>query len=123
MHKIDRRKLMVGGAVGAVALAVSSVPACVQAEDKLLDVIRRYKAEAASWKTKRDISDEELDADIDRAEAILNEVEGLTAIGAAGAVAALDLLKTDYMVSLNGMEGEHVTPLINSVRRYIIASS
>jgi hypothetical protein len=86
-------------------------------------VIQRYKDEVASWKTKRDISDEELDADIDRADAILDEVEGVTAVGAAGALAALDLLGIDDMIADAATNGRYFTPLIDAVRRYVIASS
>jgi hypothetical protein len=112
MQTIDRRKLMVGGAVGATALAVASGSAFLKTEeqDQLLDLIQRYKDEVASWKTKRDISDEGLDADIDRADAILGEVEGLTAIGAAGALAALDLLRIDDIIAEPGINGRHFTP-------------
>jgi hypothetical protein len=50
----------------------------------------------------------------------LDEVEGLTAIGAAGALAALDLLRIDDMIADAAANGRHFTPLSDAVRRYVI---
>ena len=99
-------------------------------EDQLLDVIGRYRAELASWGTQADdMTDEWLDASMKRADSILDEVESVTAIGAAGALAALDLLKTidlstcDCAIHGEGIDGEYFPSLIDAVRRYIVASA
>jgi len=51
MHKIDRRKLMVSGAIGAAALTVAAVPAVatVGADAELKRLWEEWKAQYACW--------------------------------------------------------------------------
>jgi hypothetical protein len=48
--------------------------------------------------------------------------EEVMVIGAAGALAALDLLRIDDIVGVPVINGMHFTPLIDAVRSYIIRS-
>jgi hypothetical protein len=59
--------------------------------DKLLELIRGYKAEVAAINVAGELSDEELDAWMDRADAILIEAVRLPVLTAASAVAVIAL--------------------------------
>ena len=96
MKPLSRRSLTTGlvaavAAIPAVALSVSAAPT----DDKLRAVIRRYESELAAINASVDLSDEELDAWVDRTDAILVEAAGLPALTAASALAALDLVVTE----------------------------
>jgi hypothetical protein len=114
--KSTRRELM-ATAAAATAIAAVGLPVSIKAEptgDKSIEVIRRYQSEIAAI-NGRGLSDEEIDARTDRADAMLWEGIGLPVLTAAGAVAALDLIIA---------EGDcaHFEDLINGVRDYIASA-
>jgi hypothetical protein len=100
-------------AVPAVALSVRSAPR----DDKLLAVIRRYESELAALNASRGLTDEELDAWVDRTDAILVEAAGLPALTAASALAALDLVATEGQVDSHSIYGERFLELVRAAGR------
>lgn len=92
--------------------------------DRLLELIQLYRAHVKAICDDcdmRDMNDDELDARCDRAEAFLAEAAKLSAMTAAGAMAALDLaLERDdsrYYI------GRHRIGLLKAVRGYIAANA
>jgi hypothetical protein len=123
MKPLSRRSVTTGlvaavTAIPAVALSVSSAPS----DDKLLAVIRSYKSEIAAINASSDLSDEELDAWVDRADAILMEAAGLPALTAASAVAALELVVAEGQVDSHSIYGERFLELVNAARGYIAST-
>jgi hypothetical protein len=103
-------------AIPAVALSVSAAPR----DDKILAVIRRYRAEIAAINASGDLSDEELDAWIDRTDAILAEATGLPVLTAAGALAALDLVVKE---GSHSVLGDSFLAFIRAVRDYTASTA
>jgi hypothetical protein len=85
-------------------------------------VIRSYKSEIAAINASSDLSDEELDAWVDRADAILMEAAGLPALTAASAVAALELVVAEGQVGSHSLYGERFVELVNAARGYIAST-
>jgi hypothetical protein len=93
-------------------------------EDKLLKIIRRYKAEVRDIDARHEgLSDEDIDAWRDRADAILAEGAGLPALTATTALAALDLVVEEEDIGEHSIYGEHFLELINAVRGYIASKA
>ena len=123
MRPLSRRSVTTGmvaavAAVPAVALSVRSAPR----DDKLLAVIRRYESELAAINASVDLSDEELDAWVDRTDAILVEAAGLPALTAASALAALDLVATEGQLDSHSIYGERVQGARRAARNYIAST-
>jgi hypothetical protein len=117
---VSRRSVTTGivaavTAIPAVALSVRSSPR----DDKLLAVIRSYKSEITAINASGDLSDDELDAWVDRADAILMEAAGLPALTAASAVAALELVVAEGQVGSHSVYGERFVELVRAARDYI----
>jgi hypothetical protein len=92
-------------------------------DDKLLALIRRYKAEVAAINASRDLSDEELDAWIDRADAILAEAVGLPVLTTASAVAVIDLVIEEEDLGSHSIYGEQFLALLKTARNYIATTA
>jgi hypothetical protein len=88
-------------------------------EDKLLGIIRRYEAEVAALNARGDLSDEETDAWIDHASEILTELDGVPALTAASALAALNLVVEEEDIGEHSIYGDHFLELVDAVRDYI----
>jgi hypothetical protein len=91
-------------------------------DDKLLAVIRRYESELAAINASVDLSDEELDAWVDRTDATLVEAAGLPALTAASALAALDLVATEGQVDSHSIYGARFLELVRAARNYIAST-
>jgi hypothetical protein len=85
-------------------------------------VIRRYKSEIAAINASGDLSDEELDAWVDRTDAILAEAAGLPALTAASALAALDLVATEGQLGSHGIYRAQFLELVNAASCYIAST-
>jgi hypothetical protein len=120
MHKIDRRKLLASGALGAAAVTLAAVPLkAAPSDDKLLELIRGYKAEVAAINAAGELSDEELDARMDRADAILIDAVRLPVLTAAGAVAVIDLfVENDWPLTQHSVYGDEFLALVKTARNY-----
>ena len=113
------RRSVTTGAIAALT-AIPAIGLCKSAKaDPLLKVICRYRAEIAAVNASHGLSDEELDAWVDRADAILMEAASLPALTAASAVAALDLVVAEGQVGSHSVYGERFVELINAARDYI----
>jgi len=125
MKPLSRRSVTTG-----IVAAVTAIPAVGLAtslrvhpgDDKLLAAIRRYKSEVAAINASHGLTDEELDAWVDRAEAILIEAASLPALTAASAVAALDLVVAEGQVSSHSVYGARFLDLVNAARGYIAST-
>jgi hypothetical protein len=118
MKPLSRRSVTTGmvAAVTAIPAVILSVSARADTrDDKLLALIGRYNSELAAINASGDISDEELDACIDRTDAILAEAAGLPVLTAAGALAALDLVVKE---SSHSVLGDSFLDFIRAVRDY-----
>ena len=94
---INRRTaLAVVAAVPAAVALGSTIILAGRGDDKLSRVISRYRAEIAALNATRGLSDEELDARIDRADAILIEAVGLPVCTTADAVAVFSLFVDEH---------------------------
>ncbi len=125
MKPLSRRSVTTGlvAAVTAIpAVGLSTSLRVHPGDDKLLAVIRRYESELVAINTSGDLSDEELDAWIDRADAILVEAAGLPALTAASALAALDLVATEGQLDSHSIYGERFLELVRAARNYIAST-
>ena len=125
-------------AVTGLAVAVTAIPAVGLcsisrtpnvSEDRIIEILRRYRAgcDALNATCKaRGLSDEELDAIVNRNDTILAEVVGLPAVTAAGALAALDFVIQDQMEELHPdvfpFDGI-IASLLDTVRAYIASTA
>jgi len=66
---ISRRSVTTGLAAAVAALPAVGLARALPADDKLLRVISRYRAEIASLDASHGLTDEEIDAWVDRADA------------------------------------------------------
>src|ERR1700675_2026921 len=89
MKPLSRRSATTG-----IVASVTAIPAVGLAtslrdpgDDKLLAAIRRYKSEVAAINASHDLTDEELDAWVDRADAMLPEAGGLPVLPTPGGMA------------------------------------
>jgi hypothetical protein len=89
-------------------------------DDKLLDLIRRYKSEIEAVNASRGWNDDEIDDQTDKAYAILEEMDGLPVLTTAGALAALDLVVKESSHSV--LDDQHLA-LIRAVRDYIASTN
>jgi len=126
MKPLSRRSVTTGLAAAVaviplVGLATSAV--ANPGDDKLLAVIGRYKAEVdAINASHEDLSDEEIDAWVNRADAILTEAAGLPALTAASALAALDLVSDEEDIGEHSIFGDQFRSLIEAIRGYIAST-
>jgi hypothetical protein len=122
MSNINRRKALavVASVPAAVALGIGEVLANPD-KDRLLDLIRRYNAEMPTVNTTRDLSDKELDAWIDRTDAILTEACGLPVLKGASAVAVIDLFIDEPKRAEHVLYGDDFLALVKNARNFIAA--
>jgi hypothetical protein len=119
MKPLISRRSVTTGAIAALT-AIPAIGLCKSAKaDPLLKVIGRYRAEIAAVNASHGLSDEELDAWVHRADAILMEADSLPALTAASAAAALDLVVAEGQVGSHSVYGERFVELIRTARDYI----
>jgi hypothetical protein len=124
--KFSRRSVTTG--MVAAVTAIPAVGFSMRAnadprDDKLLALIRRYKAEVAAINASRDLSDEEIDAWTDRADGILAEAVGLPVLTTASAVAVIDLVIEEEDLGSHSIYGAQFLALIHAVRGYIASTT
>ena len=86
----NRRRALALVAAVPVAAALGAVPAFAS-DDELVGLINRYRAEIDVLNATRGISDDDLDAGVDRADEIIAEAVELPVLTMAGAVAVISL--------------------------------
>jgi len=92
-------------------------------EDKLGELITRYRAEIAAINAKHDdLSEEDIDAWHDRANSILSAAARTPALNTASAIAALDLVVEEEDIGEHSIFGDHFKGLIKTVRDYIAST-
>jgi hypothetical protein len=91
--------------------------------DPLLEVIGRYRAEIAAANATHGLTDEELDAWIDRADAILMEAVGLPVVTAASAIAVISLHVDEPILAGHAVYGDEFSTLVRAARDYIAATA
>jgi len=97
MKPLSRRSVTTGLAAAVTAIPALGLCATAKAapgDDPLLKVIGRYRAEIAAVNASHGLSDEELDAWVDRADLNLSEAVGLPVLTTASAVAVISLFVT-----------------------------
>ena len=135
LKELERRELLRGGVVAALALgAAAVVPFVARAsDDPLLDLLNRYLAENAwldayhadiderrdelGWDRVEELLTETLKASDARCEAMLREMVRLPG-GAASSIAVLDLVSEQMEIGESIFQ-EHYVELLKSVRTYI----
>jgi hypothetical protein len=123
MKPLSRRSVTTGLAAAVTAIPAVGLSVSARADtrdDKLLATIRRYRAEINAVNASHGLSDEELDACIDRADAILVEAVGLPVLTTASAMAVISLFIDDvWMLSQHSVYGDAFLALAKAVRDYI----
>ena len=120
---ISRRSVTTGLAAAVTAITAVGLARAVPADDKLLRVISRYRAEIASLDASHGLTDEEIDAWVDRADAILTEVAGLPVLTTASAVAVISLFVDDPALVQHCVYGDDVRALVEDARDYIASTA
>ena len=123
---ISRRSVTTG--LAAAVTALPSLGLCNSAkaapgDDPLLKVIGRYRAEIAAANASHGLTDEELDAWIDRADAILMEAVGLPVLTAASAVAVISLHVDEPILAQHSVYGDEFSTLVRAARDYIASTA
>jgi hypothetical protein len=123
MKPLTRRSVTTGmvAAVTAIPAVTPSVSARADTRaDKLLATIRRYRAEINAVNASHGLTDEVIDACIDRADAILVEAVGPPVLTTASAMAVISLFIDDvWMLSQHSVYGDAFLALAKAVRDYI----
>ena len=123
MKPLTRRSVTTGmvAAVTAIPAVTLSVSARADTrDDKPLATIRRYRAEINAVNASHGLTDEAIDACIDRADAILVEAVGLPVLTTASAMAVISLFIDDvWMLSQHSVYGDAFLALAKAVRDYI----
>ena len=125
MKPISRRSVTTGIVAAVTAIPALGLATSVKAhpgDDKLLTVIRRYKSEVDAINASGNLSDEEVDAWVDKADAILTEAAGLPVLTTACALAVIDLVVDEEDIGSHSIYGEHFRALINAVRDHIAST-
>jgi hypothetical protein len=104
-------------AIGLVASAKSD-----PSDDPLLEAIGRYRAEIAAANASHGLTDEELDAWIDRPDAILMEAVGLPVLTAASAAAVISLHVDEPILAGHTVYGDEFSSLVRAARDYIAST-
>ena len=122
MKSITRRSVTTG--LAAAVTAIPAVGLCASAkgdpsDDPLLEAIDRYRAEIATANATHGLTDEELDAWIDRADAILMEAVNLPVLTAAGAVAVISLHVDEPILAQHSLYGDEFSTIVRAARNYI----
>ena len=92
-------------------------------DDPLLRVISRYRAEIAALNASHGLTDEEIDAGVDRADLILTEAVGLPVLTTASAVAVISLFVDDPTLVQHCVYGDDVRALVKGARDYIASTA
>jgi hypothetical protein len=92
-------------------------------DDPLLRVISRYRAEIAALNASHGLTDEEIDAGVDRADLILTEAVGLPLLTTASAVAVISLFVDDPTLVQHCVYGDDVRALVKGARDYIASTA
>ena len=119
MKPLTRRSVTTGLAAAVTVIPAVGLARAVPADDKLLRVISRYRAEIAAVNASHGLSDEDVDAWVDRADAIFMEVFGLPVLTTASAVAVISLLVDDLSLAQHWHYGDGVMALVKDARDYL----
>jgi len=122
MKPLSRRSVTTGLAAAVTAIPALGLCATAKAapgDDPLLKVIGRYRAEIAAVNASHGLSDEELDAWVDRADLNLSEAVGLPVLTTASAVAVISLFVDDPTLVQNCGYGDGVRALVRAAIDYI----
>jgi hypothetical protein len=122
MKPLSRRSVTTGLAAAVTAIPAVGLSIGAKADprgDKLLTLIRCYRAEIAAINSSGDLSDEEIDAWVDRADAILTEAVGLPVLTTASAMAVIDLFVEDQALTQHCDYGDEFEALVRAARNYI----
>jgi hypothetical protein len=118
-----RRALAVVAAVPAAAGLGVAALAVPLGEDGLTELIRRYRAEIDTLNATRGLGDEELDAWIDRADAILIEAVNKPVRTTASAIAVLSLFVDDWPLTQHYIYGDQFSALARVAVDYIASTA
>lgn len=94
----------------------------ISGDDPLLAAIEHYRAEMAAINASGDLSDEEINAWVDRADRILKKAMKLPVLTTASAVAVIDLLLAERLIASHSIYGPEYVALAKSARNYIAAT-
>ena len=122
---INRRRALAVVAVVPAAVAVG-LPMTAKADpgnDRLLELIRLYRAEIDAINASHGLTDEELDAWVNRADLILEEGFALPVLTAASAVAVIDLLLAEGLIASHTFIRDDWVALTKSARDYIASTA
>ena len=119
-----RRALTVVAAVpAAVLVGLPMIAKADPGDDPLLELIRRYRTEIAAANATHGLTDEELDAWIDRADAILMEAVGLPVMTRASAIAVISLHVDEPLLTQHSVYGDEFLALVRAARNYIASTA
>src|SRR6185369_6019829 len=126
MHTIDRRKLMLGGAVGAAAVAVG-LPALPEGPGQLAALVKRYFAEVAAFCSDPRGDDDNWYLADQPFHVTLRELMGVPVRSRDDAVAAVDWIifeGKDGVINFggDGLFGQVGESLGHALRNYLRAS-
>jgi hypothetical protein len=92
-------------------------------DDPLLEIVSRYRAEIAAINASHDLTDEELDEWVDKADAMLLEAYGLPVLTAASAAAVIDLMISQGLITATWTDRDGLVALAKSTRDYIASTA
>jgi hypothetical protein len=126
MHNIDRRKLMVGGTVGAAAVVVG-LPALPEGPGKLSALVKRYIEEVAAFCSDPRADDDDLYLGPQPMDVTLRELVGVPVRNVDDAVAAVDWIiyegkNSDINFGGDGIFGQVTESLAHALRNYLRAN-
>jgi hypothetical protein len=122
MKPLTRRSVTTGLAAAVVAIPAVGLCKGVKTEpcdDPLPDLLGRYRAEIAAINASSGLDDDDLDAWVDKADAILVEAVALPVVTGAGAVAVLSLFVDDPQLFQHWHYGDKLRELVKASRDYI----
>ena len=123
MKPLSRRSVTTGLAAAVTVIPAVGLARAVPADDKLLTVIRRYRAEIDAVNASHGLSDEEVNAWVDWADAILIETIGLPVLTTASAVAVISLFVDDPQIFQHWLYGDEFLALVKASRDYIASTA
>jgi hypothetical protein len=127
MKALSRRSVTTG--LAAAVTAIPAVGLCQSAsaapgDDPLLKIIDRYKAELAAIDAVHDdLTDADIDAWVDHADAILAEAASLPVLSATSAVAVIDLVIEEEDIGQHSIYGEQFLALLKAAQGYIVRTA
>jgi hypothetical protein len=123
---LSRRSVTTG--LTATVMAIPAIGLVTSAtgdpsDGPLLEAIGRYQAEIAAVNASHGLTDDELDAWVDRADAILMEAVGLPVLTAASAVAVISLHVDEPILAQHSVYGNEFSTLVRAARDYIASTA